>query len=99
MVNLRVRAVGSTLARSGPPPAQPYRWRGTPGWDPAAAAAVEHGPGGGRRERKGRAARLERYAQLRAAGTGIVAAGAELALAERTAREYESIITGRAWSH
>jgi hypothetical protein len=97
MVNLRVRAVGSTLARSSYTPAAPYRWRGVPGWDPAAAAAGPRVRAGGRRAKEERAERVERYRKYRANGDTVAEAGARLGLALRTAQEYESIIEGRPW--
>jgi hypothetical protein len=96
VIQARIRVTGSTLAQQGyAAPAAPYRWRGTPGWDPAAAVA-ERTSARGNLERRGRLARLERFTELRAQGMGVTEAGAQLGLAPRTARGYEADRTG-AW--
>lgn len=90
-----IRATHSTLSQSVPVmSAAPYRYRGIPGWDPAAPAA---GLGAGsradlsNRNRSARARRRERFTALREEGTSVTAAGRAVGIAERTAREYESV--------
>jgi hypothetical protein len=71
-------------------PARPYRWRGTPGWDPAAAAPIR------KRDRdQNRAqevlmrARRAEFARLREAGTGVGEAAQQVGVGRSRGREYE----------
>lgn len=88
--NLTVRALSSTLGQSRNWDPAPYQWRGQPGWDPAEVGRrVKAGPGS--KTRQNRIERLARFTDLRAAGVSITDAAAQLGMAARTARDYESV--------
>jgi hypothetical protein len=87
-------ATFSTLASSVPRVVdRPYRWRGTPGWDPAAAAAgrpAHKGFGGCTPEVRARSQQRQAdFAKMRAAGVNVREAAVRLGVALSTAKNYE----------
>jgi hypothetical protein len=90
------RVIYSTLAScTDRAPDVPYRWRRTPGWDPAKAGGVPQtsgarGPAAFNSAQVERGnARRARFAELRAAGVGVVEAGREVGVGRSSARDYE----------
>jgi hypothetical protein len=90
-----IRVTYSTLGNCGadPQPAVPYRWRGTPGWDPAKAGGTPGSSGGSQAGGTGQAARgaarRARFAELREAGVTVLDAGRQVGVGVAAARGYE----------
>jgi hypothetical protein len=84
-----IRVTYSTLGNCGadPQPFVPYRWRGTPGWNPAKAGSPWYGNNAEQAARA--AARRARFAELREAGVTVRDAGREVGVGGSTARGYE----------
>jgi hypothetical protein len=86
-------ARGTGMASRAPyMPQQPYRWRKTPGWDPAALAPMQDGgPGFSAPEasRRRRAARLAEFTGLRLAGIPVAEAARRVGVNADTGRGYE----------
>lgn len=95
IVNQRGRGMASRAPYTAP---RPYRWRGTPGWDPANVVLSTHPHVGVSQEvlRQEAAERRAEFARLREAGVGVAEAGARLGVTRRTATKYEAARTGGA---
>lgn len=74
--------------------AVPFRWRGTPGWDPAALGPIEgaapYAPRHGAPQER-MAQRYAEFTHLREQGVNVVQAGARVGVSADRARRYEQM--------
>jgi hypothetical protein len=87
----RIRVVDSTMGRPGYMPERAYRWRGKPGWNPAAMAPMPAPAKGGSNANRATTyrARLSQFFLLRELGMSVPAASARLGVTRERGGQYE----------